>query len=37
MSTLAMFPAELIAIADSTDAQNTPRELARELGAGPCL
>ena len=32
MSTLAMFPSDLIAAADSTDAQNTPRDLCIELG-----
>lgn len=32
MSTLALFPAELALLADSDDAQCTPRELARALG-----
>ena len=32
MSTLAMFPSELAYQADSTDAQNTPRDLCLDLG-----
>lgn len=32
MSTLALFPSELASLADSTDAQNTPRDLALDLG-----
>lgn len=32
MTSLSLFPSELAALADSTDAQNTPRDLALDLG-----